>query len=116
MTTNYTIDAKGKAIGRIASDAATKLMGKDMPSYEKNKAGDVKVVITNAAQVAMTDKKMEQKVYKAYSGYPGGLKIQTMAQVVEKKGFAEIFRDAVKGMLPNNKLRAIRMKNLTINE
>jgi len=118
MTTNYTIDAKGKAIGRVATDAATKLMGKDLPTFEKNKAGDVKVIITNASQVAMTDKKMEQKLYSNYSGYPGGLKIQTMKQVVEAKGkgFGEVFRDAVKGMLPNNKLRAIRMKNLTITE
>jgi large subunit ribosomal protein L13 len=116
MTTNYTIDAKGKAIGRIATDVATKLMGKDLPTYEKNVAGDVKVTIVNASQVAVTEKKLEQKIYRAYSGYPGGLKTQTMQQVVEKKGFGEIFRDAVKGMLPNNKLRAIRMKNLTITE
>jgi len=117
-TATHTIDAKGKRLGRVASQAAQILMGKDKVDYARNAAPKVKVAIVNASKVNMDEKKMEQKLYKAYSGYPGGLKIRTMRQVTEQKGkgFSELFRDAVHGMLPSNKLRPVMLKNLTISE
>ena len=116
MTTTFTIDAKGKKIGRVASQAAKILMGKATPGYAKNKVAEVKLTIENASKADVTAKKLDTKIYKAYSGYPGGLKEATMKQVVEKKGYGEIFRDAIVGMLPGNKLAPKMMKNLTINE
>ena len=116
MTTTHTIDAKGKKLGRIASQAAKILMGKSTPDYAKNKVASVKLVIENASKADINSKKLETTIYKAYSGYPGGLKEETMKQVIARKGYAEIFQDAIYGMLPNNKLRAPSMKNLTINE
>lgn len=113
---NYTIDAKGKKIGRLATEVAAILMGKNTASFRKNIVTDAKVTIINAAQVDVTDKKLNEKRYPRYSGHPGGFVEPTMQQVVAKKGFAEIFRDAIVGMLPKNKLQKRMMKNLTITE
>lgn len=116
MAKQITIDATGKAIGRVASETAQILRGKDTAAFERNIAPDVKVKIINASKVNTTEKKLGEKYYKSYSGFPGGQKKQTMKQVVAKKGYAELFRKAVHGMLPGNKLRPIMMKNLTIEE
>lgn len=113
---NYTIDATGKKIGRIATDAAKILMNKNVPTFEKNKLPTNTVTIVNASKVSVTDKKLSTKIYPRYSGHPGGFKTPTMQQVVAKKGFAEIFRDAIVGMLPKNKLQKQMMKHLTITE
>lgn len=112
----YEIDAKGKRVGRIATQAAALLMGKNTPEFERNVAPDVKVVITNASKAAIDDKKLEQKAYSRFSGYPGGLKKEAMGKLAARKGFGEIFRKAVKGMLPKNKLQAKMLKNLTVTE
>jgi large subunit ribosomal protein L13 len=77
---------------------------------------DVIVKITNAKNVKVTGKKMSEVVHKNYSGYPGGLKLTPLVHVVEKKGYSELLRHAVRGMLPKNKLQDIRMKNLVIEE
>ena len=116
MTTTFTIDAKGKKIGRVASQAAKILMGKATPDYAKNKVSAVKLTIENVSKADISAKKLETTIYKAYSGYPGGLKEESMKQVVARKGYGEIFRDAIVGMLPDNKLAAIMLKNLTITE
>ncbi len=110
----YTIDAQDKKLGRVATEAATILMGKNKADFVKNAVADAKVKIVNAAKIQTTNKKLEQKVYKNYSGYPGGLKERTMKKVVEDKGMKEALRIAVKGMLPINKLRPRMMKNLII--
>lgn len=112
----YTIDATEKKIGRIASEAAYALMGKNTLSFEKHLLSDVEVHIINASKVSVTEKKKAMKTYDQYSGYPGGLRRETMQQVIEKKGYSEIFRRAVYGMLPSNKLRARMMKHLVITE
>ncbi len=116
MTNTHTIDAKGKKLGRVATEAAVILMGKTTPDFVKNKTSPVKVTITNASKAAISEKKLDEKIYRTYSGYPGGLKTKTMRQVTQKLGYSEIFQDAIYGMLPNNKLRKPRMKNLTITE
>lgn len=110
------IDASNKSIGRVASEAALLLMSKDNVSYQRNVAPDIKVIINNASNALIHPKKMTDKMYKSYSGYPGGLKEVPMEKVIDKKGYSELFRKAVYGMLPTNKLRARMMKNLTINE
>ena len=116
MTTTFTIDAKGKKIGRVASQAAKILMGKATPGYAKNKVAAVKLTIENVSKADISTKKLETTIFKAYSGYPGGLKEATMKQIAEKKGYGEIFRDAIIGMLPGNKLADQMIKNLTITE
>jgi large subunit ribosomal protein L13 len=112
----YNFDAKDKKIGRLASEIAVVLMGKDDPNYAPNKVADVKVLVENASQLDISDKKMEQKIYDHYSGYPGGRKEIPLKRLIEKKGYGEPLRNAVYGMLPKNKLRDLMMKNLTINE
>lgn len=112
----YTIDAKGKKLGRVASEAATLLMGKDSASYERNVVADNKVEIINVSKADISDKKKEEVKYSSFSGFAGGLTQLTMKRVIEKQGVREIFWRAVYGMLPRNKLRAVMIKNLTISE
>lgn len=108
----YTIDAKNKRIGRLASEVAVLLMGKDKAGYRRNTLSSNIVTIENVDLLDIDPKKKSQKVYSAYSGYPGGLKQKTMSKVVEKKGYSEILKKAIYGMLPSNKLRPLMMKNL----
>lgn len=110
----YEIDAQGKKLGRIASEAASVLMGKNRADFVRNAIPDVKVKVSNCSKISITNKKLSSKVYKTYSGYPGGLKERTMKKVVTDKGMGAALRIAVKGMLPKNKLRDQMMKNLII--
>ena len=112
----YTIDAQNKSLGRVASEAAVVLMGKTDADYKPNVVKDVKVQIINASKAKIHPKKMDDKLYKRYSGYPGGLKETPMKKVVEKKGYSELFKMAVRGMLPANKLRPLMLKNLQVTE
>lgn len=112
----YTLDAENKSIGRVATQAAVYLMGKNMPDFKRNAIPDIKVEITNTSKASIPESKRLQKTYSRYSGYPGGLKQPTMEQVIEKKGYSELFKEAVSGMLPKNKLRQKMMNNLTITE
>ena len=112
----HIIDAQNKKVGRVASEAAHLLMGKNSTSYKRNAAPNVEVHITNAAKAAIDDKKKGQKIYYCHSGYPGGIKAEYLDEVIAKKGFREIFRRAVYGMLPTNKLRAKMIKNLKITD
>ncbi len=112
----YTIDAKDKKLGRVASEAASVLMGKNRTDFAKNQVTDVKVVISNAASLDISEKKKGEKVYRRHSQYPGGLKEETLAKVLENKGVGEVVRKAVYGMLPTNKLRARMIKNLVVTE
>jgi len=83
----HTIDAKDKSLGRVASQAAVFLMGKDSPSFQRNAAPKVTVKILNASKAKITQKKMQEKTYQKYSGYPGGRKVINMEKLVEKKGY-----------------------------
>jgi large subunit ribosomal protein L13 len=112
----YTIDAQDKKLGRLASEAAVILMGKNRTDFARNAIPDVKVKISNAGKIFTTNKKMNQKIYKNYSGYPGGLRERSMKKVVSDKGMKEVLRIAIKGMLPKNKLRDRMMQNLIITE
>ncbi len=115
-TTTYTIDATDKALGRLASEVAALLNAKNSVNFVKNRVADVKVTVVNASKVKVTGNKMKESVHKSYSGYPGGLKERSLSYVVEKKGYGDLIKHAVKGMLPKNKLQDIRLKNLTVEE
>jgi large subunit ribosomal protein L13 len=114
--TESTIDASGKKLGRLASEIAVLLRGKTKSTFERHILASVKVKITNAGQIEISDRKMEGIEHKRYSGYPGGLKILSGKQVAAVKGKRELLRKAVYGMLPKNSHRTKIMKNLTITE
>ncbi len=113
---NYTIDATNKSLGRLSSEAAALLIGKNKTDYARNALSGNSVTITNASKMNVSEKKMLEKIYTRFSGYPGGLKEMNMAHIVEKKGYKEAVTLAVKGMLPSNKLRNGMMKMLTVTE
>lgn len=112
----YEIDAAGKSLGRVASQAATVLRGKHKASFARNKAGEVSVHIKNAGRISILPGKPRKIVYTRYSGYPGGLKESTMEEIAKKKGYREVLRKMIRGMIPANRLRAVVLKNLTISE
>ncbi|OHA89191.1 MAG: 50S ribosomal protein L13 [Candidatus Zambryskibacteria bacterium RIFCSPHIGHO2_01_FULL_43_25] len=110
------IDAKGKKLGRVASQAASLLIGKDSLRFARNIAPEVEVHLINAGALDLNEKRVDQKQYVSYSGYPGGLKKEAMKHRLERRGIAEIIRQTVYGMLPKNKLRAKMIKNLKISK
>lgn len=112
----YEIDAQGKKLGRIASEAASVLMGKNRTDFVRNAIPEVKVRIVNAGKISVTNRKMESKIYRTYSGYPGGLKEKSMKKLVSEGGMKKALAIATRGMLPKNKLRDRMMKNLIITE
>lgn len=115
-TKEYVIDANGKALGRLSSEVASILNAKNSPAFAKNIVAPVKVKIINASKVKLTGNKLEESTHKTYSGYPGGQRVKNLNAVIERKGYSEIVRHAVEGMLPKNKLQDKRMKNLLIEE
>lgn len=110
------IDASGRSLGRVASEAATCLLGKDRPDFKPNVVLPIEVRIENASKLSIPQKKRGSETHRRYSGYPGGLTYRTWDEVIEKKGYGELVRHAVDGMLPKNKLRSRRMSNLTVTE
>jgi large subunit ribosomal protein L13 len=112
----HTIDAQAQKIGRISTQAAKILMGKTSTDYAPNKVADVEVHIINAGKADVSEKKKDEKIYRRYTGYPGGLIDTSLKRMIEKKGMSEAFRIAVKGMLPKNKLQAQMLKNLVVTE
>lgn len=109
----HLIDAKGKILGRLATQIAKILMGKDKPYYVANlDCGDY-VVVINAAEVEVSGRKRKQKLYRRHSGYPGGFKETTFEKMIERDP-RKIIRQAVSGMLPKNKLRDGRLARLKV--
>lgn len=110
------INAAGKRLGRLATEVANMLNGKHLPTYMPNKAPTISIEVSNASQMQITEKKRTDKVYDRYTGYFGGRKEMTLSQLIEKKGYSEVLRRAVYGMVPGNRLRKVKMKNLHITE
>ena len=110
----YTIDATDRTLGRVASQAAHALLGKRSAKYVQYLAMPIKVIVENASKLHLPARRTEGKVYTHYTGYPGGLRMITMKETITKKGVEEVVRRTVDGMLPRNRLRALRMKNLII--
>lgn len=111
------IDAKGRSFGRIATEAAEALRGKDSPFFEKSRITGVEVSIINVSSARVSSpNKYEKKVYVNYSGYPGGKKEKSLEEIINRRGHKEVMKRAVYGMLPDNKLRPRLMKRLIISE
>lgn len=109
----FLVDASELPLGRIATIVANKLIGKSKPTYTPHVDGGDYVVVINAEKIVVTGDKETGKIYYRHSGFPGGIKDATLAEVREK--FPErIIEAAVKGMLPKNKLSADRMGRLKI--
>jgi large subunit ribosomal protein L13 len=109
----YVVDATDKVLGRLASQIARILIGKNKPSYTPHlDCGDF-VVIVNADKFQVTGKKLKDKVYYSHSFYPGGLKQMNLESMIKKHPGRALFH-AVSGMLPKNRLRAKRLKRLKI--
>jgi large subunit ribosomal protein L13 len=107
------VDAKDQRLGRLATRIADNLRGKTKPTYTPHiDTGDF-VVVVNAERIAVTGRKMENKIYYRHTGYPGGLKQRTLAEMMTKKP-EEVLRLAVKGMLPKNRLGRAQLKKLKI--
>lgn len=111
----YIIDATGKRLGRVATEAASVLLGKKSPTMSKNKVESVTVKITHAKLLDITDKRAEDE-FQSYSGYPGGRRVETLGHLATRRGYDEVVRRVVAGMLPKNKLHSPRMKNLIVTE
>ncbi len=109
----YVVDAADKTLGRLASEIAAVLRGKNKPMYAPNiDTGDY-VIVINAEKIAVTGKKLDQKVYRHHTGYIGGLKSITLKKQLETKP-EEVIKHAVKGMLPKNALGRKMFKKLHV--
>ena len=107
------VDATGQTLGRLATQIATVLRGKHKPEYTPHcDVGDF-VVVVNAEKIAVTGRKREEKLYHRYSGYPGGLRTRTFAEMLERRP-EEPLRLAVKGMLPRNRIARAQLRKLKI--
>ena len=109
----HLVDAKDKVLGRISTEIATYLMGKNKPSYSANIDSGEYVVVVNSEKVVLTGKKAQKKTYKSHSGYPGGFKERKLEKVLEEHP-ERVLEHSVSGMLPDNRLKAERMKRLNI--
>jgi len=99
----HLIDAEDAVLGRLASQAANILMGKNKPSYTPFLDMGDHVVVVNAAKVRLTGRKDDQKIYRRHSGYPGGL-TETKARIVRETRPVRLVEEAIQGMLPKTKL------------
>ncbi len=109
----HLVDATDKILGRLAADIAMTLSGKKKPTFASHVDGGDGVVVINAKNIKVTGKKMLQKKYKRFSGYPGGLKEETLEHLLNRKP-EDVIRHAVKGMLPKNKLGSQMIKRLKV--
>jgi large subunit ribosomal protein L13 len=109
----YVVDADGQTLGRLATQIADTLRGKDKAQYTPHvDTGDF-VVVVNAEKVRVTGNKLDQKRYYRHSGYPGGLRSRTLREQLERRP-TEVIRKAVKGMLPRNRLARQQINKLKI--
>lgn len=109
----YVIDAEGQVLGRLASQIAYVLKGKHKPQYTPHLDLGDHIVVVNAGKIRTTGKKQQLKQYIRYSGFPGGLKTQNMADLLQKHP-ERVLNHAVKGMLPKNRLGRKMIKKLRV--
>jgi len=107
------IDAEGQVLGRLATRVADILRGKDKPTYTPWLDLGDHVVVTNAAKVKITGRKLDQRTYAKYSGYPGGLKVKSLREMFEKQPDEVVVR-AVRGMIPHTRLGRQQIKKLHV--
>ncbi|MCX6757938.1 MAG: 50S ribosomal protein L13 [Candidatus Nomurabacteria bacterium] len=113
-TEEKTIDASGRTLGRVASEAAMHLMGKTSAKFQRHVFSGLPVKVINASKIKITAKKLQEIQHTRYSGYPGGLTIIKGKETLEKKGMKELVKLAIYQMLPDNKLRRKMMLGLKI--
>ena len=116
IKTEYTIDAKGRRMGKVATEAAALLLGKNTPDFVRHIPRDITVKVLNASHMDIPEKKRAMSEYQTYSGYPGGQTREKLGTLAVRRGYAEVLKRTISGMLPKNKLRTIRVKNLIITE
>lgn len=109
----YVVDAAGQVLGRLATRVARVLIGKDKPAFTAFLDSGDHVVVINAEKIRLTGNKLEQKVYRHHTGYPGGLKEIPVKRLWPHRADV-IVREAILGMLPKNKLRARRARKLRV--
>jgi len=109
----HVIDADGKVLGRIATEAARLLQGKHKPTWSAYLDGGDHVVVVNAARVRLTGNKENQKLYRYHSGYEGGLR-EERAKIVRQKDPVRLVEEAVRGMLPKTKLGNAMYRKLKV--
>ena len=109
----YVVDAEGKTLGRLASEIAKVLRGKNKPIYTPHMDCGDNVIVINAEKIAVTGKKMDQKIYYHHSGWVGGMKTATLKEKLAKKP-EDVMYLAVKGMLPKGPLGRSMIKKLHI--
>jgi large subunit ribosomal protein L13 len=109
----YLVDAEGKTLGRLATRIADTLRGKNKPQYTPHTDTGDFVVVVNAEKIAVTGKKLDEKLYRRHSGYPGGLKERPLREELARRP-TEVIRKAVKGMLPRNRLSRAQLTKLKV--
>ena len=109
----FVVDATDRVLGRVATKIADKIRGKDKPTFTPHTDGGDYVIVINAEKIKVTGSKFNNKIYYRHSLYPGGLKSQTFKEL-NKKNPGRIIEEAVKGMLPKNKLGKSMIKKLKV--
>lgn len=109
----YVVDANGKVLGRLASEVAKILRGKNKPTYTPHVDTGDHVIILNADKIVLTGNKLDQKMYRKHSLYPGGLKETSYRKIMANKPELAVY-EAVKGMLPHNSLGRQMLKKLRV--
>lgn len=110
-----TIDATDQPLGRLATQVAVLLRGKNQPAFQPNKEINLEVVVFNTDKIKLTGKKLQQKKYRSHSGYLGSLKEIPAIKLMERDS-REVVRRAVFGMLPINRLRSRVIKRLKLHK
>jgi large subunit ribosomal protein L13 len=111
--TTVEFDAKGKVLGRLACEIANAIRGKNQPSFRADRLPDIKVVVKNVDLIAVTGNKEKQKLYYHFSGYPGGLKKESLEHLRDRQP-TKILTQAISRMLPKNRLRPLLMRRIEL--
>lgn len=109
----YLFNCENFILGRMSAEIAFMLQGKDTPQYAPNKTGECHIVVTNCDKLNVSGRKMHDKMYHSFSGYPGGITSRKLEEVLEKDSRKAVWA-SIYGMLPKNKLRDVMMKKLHI--
>lgn len=111
----YIIDAEGKRLGIVATEAASVLLGKNTTHFAKNVVEDVTVKVVNASKLDISEKRSKD-IFQTFSGYPSGLKKETLGHLATRRGYGEVLKRVIGGMLPKNRLHTKRLQNLVVTE
>ena len=111
----YTLDSDNKILGRLAGEVAILLLGKNDPRFDPARRSGNRVIVYNTDRIRTTGRKAVQKFYRRHSGFPGGLKEESLERMSGRDSRLAL-RHAISGMLPKNKLRPVMMKNLVLHK